>query len=211
MTRASLQPTFGRRAGLALCRGCSAINRLGMNLRCSRCGETIQARIPRSREKTCAFLVAAAILYVPANVLPVMHTSSLLLEQDDTILSGVLFLLHSGSWPLALLVLVASIMVPLLKILALSLLVWLDARGSTAHLLARTQLYRAVEFIGRWSLLDIYAVTLLVAVVRMGRVAAITPGPGALAFAAVVVLTMLAAASLDPRSAWDSLERHPDE
>jgi len=205
------EPSIGQRAGLALCRGCLAINRIGAQSRCGRCGEKIEARLPRSLEKTSAFLIAAAILYVPANVLPVMHTSSLLLEQDDTILSGVLFLLHSGSWPLALLVFVASIMVPLLKIFALSVLVWLNARRSSAHLLARARLYRVVEFIGRWSLLDIYAVTLLVAVVQMGQVAAIAPRGGALAFAAVVVLTMLAAASFDPRSAWDSLEAHRHE
>jgi len=211
MTAASSELSIGRRAGLALCRGCLAINRIASDTRCARCGQAVEARIPRSLEKTSAYLVAAAILYVPANVLPVMHTSSVLLEQDDTILSGVLFLLHSGSWPLALLVFVASIMVPLLKILALAVLVWLNARGSRTQLLARARLFRAVEFIGRWSLLDIYAVTLLVAVVRMGRVAAIAPGPGALAFAAVVVLTLLAAASFDPRSAWDCLDPHRDE
>jgi len=210
MTFASSEPSVGRRAGLALCRSCHAINRIGTAVQCPRCGEKIEARVPRSLEKTSAYLIAAAILYVPANVLPVMHTSSLLLEQDDTILSGVLFLLHSGSWPLALLVFVASIMVPLFKILTLAVLVWLNARRSSAQLLARARLYRAVEFIGRWSLLDVFAVTLLVAVVRMGRVAAVMPGPGALAFAAVVVLTMLAAASFDPRGTWDSLgtDRH---
>jgi paraquat-inducible protein A len=206
MTHVSSQLSVGRSAGLALCGGCLAINQIGTESRCARCGTKIEARVPRSLERTTAYLVAAAILYVPANALPVMHTSSLLLEQDDTILSGVLFLLRSGSWPLALLVFVASIMVPLLKILALAVLVWLTARGSTAHLVARTRLYRVVEFIGRWSLLDIYAVTLLVGVVQMGRVATIVPGPGALAFAAVVVLTLLAARSFDPRSAWDALE-----
>jgi paraquat-inducible protein A len=195
----------GRSAGLALCRECLAICRLGdrSSARCERCDAVVHARIPRSLQKTSAYLIAAAILYIPANVFPVMHTSSVLLEQDDTILSGVLFLLHSGSWPLALLVFGASIVVPLLKILALGVLIWLNARRSPGHLLARARLYRVVEFIGRWSLLDIYAVTLLVALVRMGRVASIAPAPGALAFAAVVVLTMLAAASLDPRITWD--------
>jgi len=94
-------------------------------------------------------------------------------------------------------------MVPLLKILALGLLVWTSARRSRAHRLARARLYRVVEFVGRWSMLDIFAVTLLVALVRMGRLASVLPGPGALAFAAVVVLTLLAAASFDARLIWD--------
>jgi paraquat-inducible protein A len=166
-------------------------------------------RKPRSLEKTSAYLAAAAVLYIPANVLPVMHSSSLLVEQDDTILSGVVFLVRTGSWPLGLLVFFASIVVPLLKILALGLLVWMSARGSRIHLLARARLYRVVEFIGRWSMLDIFAVTLLVALVRMGKLASVLPGPGALAFATVVVLTLLAADSFDPRLIWDSL-RHDD-
>jgi paraquat-inducible protein A len=166
----------------------------------------VHLRIPRSLEKTSAYLVAAAILYVPANVLPVMHSSSLVAQQDDTILSGVVYLFRSGSWPLGLLVFVASIMVPLLKILAIGVLVWMSARRSQVHPLARIRLYRVVEFIGRWSLLDIYAVTMLVALVRMGALASVQPRPGALAFAAVVVLTLLAAQSFDPRAIWDPVD-----
>jgi paraquat-inducible protein A len=200
-----LEPALGRRAGLATCRGCLAICEIGnhVSMSCPRCGAIVHRRIPRSLEKTSAYLAAAAIMYVPANVLPVMRSSSLLAEQDDTILSGVVYLLRSGSWPLALIVFVASIMVPLLKILALGLLVWMSARRSTSHRLARARLYRVVEFIGRWSMLDIFAVTLLVALVRMGALASVLPGPGALAFAAVVVLTLLAADSFDPRAIWD--------
>jgi len=163
-------------------------------------------RIPRSLEKTSAYLVAAAILYVPANVLPVMHSSSLVVQQDDTILSGVVYLFRSGSWPLGLLVFVASILVPLLKILGIGVLVWMSARRSHAHPLARTRLYRMVDFIGRWSLLDIYAVTMLVALVRMGALASVQPRAGALAFAGVVVLTLLAAQSFDPRAIWDAVD-----
>ncbi len=170
---------------------------------CPRCAAVVHVRAPRSLERTSAYLLAAAILYIPANVLPVMHSTSLLVNQDDTILSGVVYLLRSGSWPLGVLVFFASIMVPLLKILALVLLVWMSACRSRAHMLARARLYRVVEFIGRWSMLDIFAVTLLVALVRMGRLASVLPGPGALAFAAVVVLTLLAAASFDARLIWD--------
>jgi paraquat-inducible protein A len=203
-----LEPAVGWRAGLATCRGCLAICELGnrASMPCPRCGGVVHLRIPRSLEKTSAFLVAAAVLYVPANLLPVMHSSNLLAEQDDTILSGVVYLIRSGSWPLALIVFCASIVVPLLKILAIGLLVWMSARRSTRHPLARARLYRVVEFIGRWSMLDIFAVTLLVALVRMGALASVLPGPGALAFAAVVVLTLLAADSFDPRAIWDPVD-----
>lgn len=203
-----LDLSLAQRTGLALCRGCLAICEIGnrASTRCLRCGGVVHLRIPRSLEKTWAYLVAAAILYVPANALPVMHSSSLLGQQDDTILSGVVYLFRSGSWPLGLLVFVASIMVPLLKILALGVLVWMSARRSHAHPVARTRLYRVVDFIGRWSLLDIYAVTMLVALVRMGAVASVQPRPGALAFAGVVVLTLLAAQSFDPRAIWDPVD-----
>jgi paraquat-inducible protein A len=202
------QLALGQRAGLALCRGCLAICEIGdrTSMGCPRCGEVVHPRIPRSLEKTTAYLVAAAILYVPANVLPVMHSSSLLVQQDDTILSGVVYLFQSGSWPLGLLVFVASIMVPLLKILALGVLVWMSARRSRTHPLARSRLFRVVDFIGRWSLLDIYAVTMLVALVRMDTLASVQPRLGALAFAAVVMLTLLAAASFDPRAIWDPVD-----
>ena len=199
---------LGQRAGLALCRGCLATCEIGnlASTRCPRCDAVVHPRIPRSLQKTTAYLVAAAILYVPANVLPVMHSSSVLVQQDDTILSGVVYLFSSGSWPLGLLVFVASIMVPLLKILAIGVLVWMSAHRSRAHPLARIRLYRVVEFIGRWSLLDIYAVTMLVALVRMGALASVQPRPGVLAFAAVVVLTLLAAQSFDPRAIWDPVD-----
>jgi len=200
-----LQPVLGRQAGLTVCRGCLLICRIGnrSEMPCPRCAGLVHVRAPRSLERTSAYLVAAAILYIPANVLPVMHSSSLLVSQDDTILSGVVYLVRSGSWPLGLLVFFASVMVPLLKILALGFLIWMSARRSHAHVLARARLYRVVEFVGRWSMLDIFAVTLLVALVRMGKLASVLPGPGALAFAAVVVLTLLAAHSFDPRLIWD--------
>jgi len=204
--------TIGRQAGLAICQGCLAICRIGpqATARCRRCNASVHARIPDSLQKTTAYLAAAAILYLPANLLPVVHTSTVLGEDDDTILSGVLGLIHTGSWPLAVLVFFASIVVPLLKIFSLSLLVWMSARRVREHQLARARLYRVIEFVGRWSMLDIYAVTLLVALVRMGKLASISAGPGALAFAAVVVLTMLSAQSFDPRSIWDLEVRHSD-
>ena len=213
-TASSLDPSvpdtrhlaLGHQAGLATCLGCLAICEMRghASTRCWRCGGVVHPRIPRSLEKTSAYLAAAAILYVPANVLPVMHSSSLLGEQDDTILSGVVYLLHSGSWPLALLVFVASILVPLLKILALGLLVWMGARRSRGNTLARARLYRLVEFIGRWSMVDVFVDTFTAALVQLQPLMSVEPGPGLFFFAMVVVLTMLAVEAFDPRLIWDA-------
>ncbi len=167
----------------------------------------MKPRKPHSLRRTWAFLVAAIILYVPANVLPVMHTEWFSGSEDDTILSGVVYLWSSGSWPLALVVFVASISVPLLKIAALAFLAASVQLRSTWQPRQRARLYRVVELIGRWSMLDIYVTAILVALVQAKALATIHAGPGALAFAAVVVLTMLAAMSFDPRLIWDS-QRH---
>lgn len=134
-----------------------------------------------------------------------METGSLFGSQKDTILSGVVYLWVTGSWPLAILVFFASIVVPLVKLMALSFLVVSVRLGSTFHPLERARLYHLLEFIGRWSMLDIYVVTLLTALVRIQTLATVTPGPGAVAFGAVVVLTMLAAMAFDPRLIWDSV------
>jgi paraquat-inducible protein A len=164
----------------------------------------MHVRKPDSLARTTAYLIAAAILYIPANLLPIMHTATLVGGEDDTILSGVLVLLNTGSWPLAALVFFASIMVPTLKLIALAVLVLSIHRRWTSPPQGRLRLYRLVEFIGRWSLLDIYVLTLLVALVQLHGLATVEPRPGALAFAAVVVLTLLSARSFDPRLLWDA-------
>jgi paraquat-inducible protein A len=163
----------------------------------------MHVRKPDSVARTSAYLIAAAILYIPANLLPIMHTATLVGGEDDTILSGVIVLLKTGSWPLAALVFFASIMVPILKLLALSVLVLSIHLRWTSPPLGRLRLYRLVELVGRWSLLDIYVLTLLVALVQLRALATVEPRPGALAFAAVVVLTLFAARSFDPRLLWD--------
>jgi len=188
-----------------VCSACSTLSRAAPGgERCPRCGAVLTFRKPHSLARTWAFLVAAIILYVPANVLPVMHTEWLTGAQDDTILSGVLYLLWSGSWPLALVVFIASISVPLLKIVTLGGLAASVHLRSTWQPRTRARAYRVVEFIGRWSMLDIFVVAILAALVKAKALAHIEPGPGALAFAAVVVLTMLAAMSFDPRLIWDA-------
>lgn len=177
----------------------------GHALRCPRCGAPMHMRKPASLSTTWALIAAAVLLYIPANLLPMMTTASLLGSQEDTIMSGVVFLWTSGSWPLAAVVFFASVMVPMLKILALIYLTASAQRRSRQNLLQRTRLYRLVEFVGRWSMLDIYVITILSALVQFQGLATIQAGPAAVAFGAVVVLTMFAAMSFDPRLIWDPL------
>jgi paraquat-inducible protein A len=174
--------------------------------RCSRCGAALHQRNPDSVVRTWALLIAAAILYIPANLLPVMHTSSLVGSQDDTIMSGVVYFWTSGDWPLAIIIFVASILVPMLKLAVLTLLTATAQRRSPWRPLQRTKLYRIVERIGRWSMLDVFVITLTVALVRFNSLAVVTAGWGALAFASVVVLTMIASLQFDPRLIWDHVE-----
>jgi paraquat-inducible protein A len=179
----------------------------GAHADCPRCSAVLHFRKPDSIARSWAFLIAAYILYIPANVLPIMQASSFLGSQDDTIMSGIIYLWHSGSWDLALVVFIASIMVPLLKLIALTLLLITVQRRSAWQPLQRTRLYRIVELVGRWSMLDIYVVAMLAALVQIGSLASIKAGPAALAFGSVVVLTMFAAMEFDPRLIWDPLQK----
>ena len=196
----------GRSLGLLLCLECRATVRAvaATHSRCPRCHALLHERKPHSLVVTTVLLICSAILYVPANLLPVMDTKTLIDDEYDTIMSGVLVLLQSGSWPIALLVFVASIVVPLLKILALGVLLYSAWRGSARRRTQRSQLFRLVEFIGRWSMLDVYAISLLATLVQIQSFASIIVGWGAWAFAAVVVLTMLAARTFDERLLWDA-------
>jgi paraquat-inducible protein A len=197
-----------KQVGLLPCHACGLVSRPAGTREafCPRCGEPLHPRKPDSIRRTWAFLIAAAILYIPANVLPIMITNSLFGADVDTIMSGVVYLWTSGSWPLALVVFIASITVPLMKLIALSFLTLSVQFRWRWHPGQRTRLYRVVEIAGRWSMLDIYVSTVLVALVQLQALATITAGPAAIAFAAVVVLTMLAAMSFDPRLIWDPLE-----
>jgi paraquat-inducible protein A len=152
-------------------------------------------------------VLAAFIFYIPANVLPITTVISLGKAQSDTIMSGVIYFIHSGMWPIALIIFIASVLVPLLKLLILSFLLVSVQRRWHWRPRERTQLYRIVEAVGRWSMLDIYVVTILVALVKLGALATIDAGPGAVFFAAVVVTTMFAAMSFDPRLIWDAMEK----
>ena len=199
-------PATGRSLGLLVCLDCRLTVR-GVKLprlQCPRCHARLHERKPHSLAITTVLLISAALLYVPANLLPVMDTRTFFDVESDTIMSGVLVLLHSGSWPIALLVFIASIVVPLLKILSLGVLLFTAWRGSPRRRLQRSELYRMVEFIGRWSMLDIYAVSLLATLVQVQSFAQVIVGWGAWAFAAVVVLTLLAARTFDERLLWDT-------
>lgn len=193
--------------GLVSCHACDLVSpRTLEGEPCPRCGATLHHRKPASLARTWAFLLAAYILYIPANLLPVMVTESILGTQRDTILSGVIYLWLSGSHLLSGVVLIASIVVPLLKMMILTLLLVSVHLKSTWRIRQQTRLYWLVEIIGRWSMLDIFVVALLASLVRAGALATIIPGAGALAFGTVVVLTMLASLSFDPRLLWDALE-----
>ena len=196
---------------LASCHDCSLLARVPgghghVAARCPRCGARLHARRTNSIHRTWALVISAAILYVPANLLPVMTVTSLGKTQSDTILSGVIYLLNHGMWPLALVVFVASVAVPLLKLAVLSSLLVSVQLRSTRWLVDRTRLYRITELVGRWSMVDIYVVTILVALVQLGALATIEAQMGAVYFGSVVVLTMLAAENFDPRLIWDPLE-----
>jgi paraquat-inducible protein A len=179
-----------------------------MRLRCPACGNTLHARKPQSLPRTWAYLIGAAALYIPANVLPIMSTTNLFRRSEHTIAGGIAELWVDKAWGLALIVFIASIAVPILKIGALALLAWSVKYKSEWRRLERAKLYRIVENVGHWSMLDVYVVVLLAGMVRFGKLANVHPEPGLLAFAAVVVLTMLAARSFDPRLIWQVPHAH---
>ncbi len=194
------------------CHTCGLVSRhpevLTARLSCPRCGVELHHRIPRSVSRSWAFLVAAMMLYIPANLLPIMHVTSLGKTRSDTILSGAEYLLVHGMWPLALIVFVASVLVPVVKILVLAYLLISVQRRSPGRAMERLRLYRFTEFVGRWSMVDVFVVTVLVALVHLGNVAEIEAGLGAVFFAGVVVLTMFAAQTFDPRLIWDNVRAH---
>ncbi len=173
---------------------------------CPRCGERLHVRKPNSIVRTWALLLAAYILYVPANVFPIMKVTTLGYTESDTILSGVFYFIETGSWLIAIIIFTASIFIPLLKLLTLTGLLISVRRKSRWRPRDRARLYRLIEGIGRWSMVDIYVVTLMVAIVKIGAIASIEAAPAAVYFAAVVVITMFAATSFDPRLIWDNLE-----
>jgi len=203
----SAHPGTALAAACASCHACGLLNRLPATgdhgAICPRCGAPLHRRKPMSLQRTWALVIAAAICYVPANLLPVMTVTSLGKTEGDTIMSGVIYFVRSGDWPLALIIFTASVFVPLMKLGLLTFLLISVHRRSSWRPVERTRMYRLTEAIGRWSMVDIYVVTILVALVRLGNLATIEAGAGAVFFGSVVVITIFAAESFDPRLIWD--------
>jgi paraquat-inducible protein A len=192
--------------GVSLCRTCGlAVSRASLSIdrRCPRCQSQIEHRVPSSTEMTLAWLISGIVLYIPANLLPVMHTSGLLGEQDSTILGGILEFWRAGDWDIALLIFIASVAVPFTKFIAIGLLLLTVRRDSRWQQHQRTALYRIVEFIGYWSMLDVIVVALTSALMQFQVLGTAEPRSGIAFFCAVVVVTMLSALSFDPRLIWD--------
>ncbi len=211
-------PLRGADKGLAACHVCEKVSPVAIR-NCPRCGSRLHLRKPDSLNRTIALVVAAAIMYIPANLLPILSIRELGVLTESTILTGLVDFWKARSYPIAIVIFTASIMIPILKIFAL---LWLcaAAKGYVPHsskVLGRV--YWITELLGRWSMVDIFVVAILVTMVQLGNYMRVTPGPGALAFAGVVILTMFAAMSFDPKLLWDQLEReqagrdaepHPD-
>ncbi|KAI2673544.1 MULTISPECIES: paraquat-inducible protein A [unclassified Pseudomonas] len=198
-------------AGILICIECHELNKQEADEQiCTRCGALVHARRPNSLVRTWALLITAAILYIPANLLPIMTVNSLGQGDPSTIMSGVIQLVQHGMIPIAAVVFIASILVPTFKLVGIALLLFSVQRRQPLSARQRIVMYRFIEFIGRWSMLDIFVIAILVAVVNFGRLASIEANLGAIAFASVVILTMLAAVTFDPRLIWDNTESDDD-
>lgn len=199
--------------GFCACHACGLVSKpenARESAHCPRCDARIHIRKPNSVNRCWALVIAAYILYLPANLLTIMETGSLVNYRKDTIISGVVHLWKTGSWAIAAIVFIASVIVPLFKLIALTVLLISVQRRSTWWPAQRAKLYRMVELVGRWSMLDIYVVTILAALVQIRSLATVKAGSGAIAFGTVVVLTMFAAIEFDPRLIWDPLRKESD-
>lgn len=201
------QAATAKSMGMVSCTRCHLLSKgTGGGNVCPRCGTPLHSRKPESISRTWALVIAAFIFYIPANLLPVTYTTSFGVVQADTILSGVIYFIRSGSWPIALIIFVASVFVPILKLIILIFLLLSVQFRWQWRPVDLTRLYHVTEAVGRWSMLDIYVITILVALVHLGALANISAGSGAIFFALVVVITMLAAESFDPRLIWDNID-----
>lgn len=188
------------------CSVCHYVNVVGSGDHCVRCGSPIVARKPRSVSRSWALVVTAGFLYIPSNIFPIMSVTKFGKTQSYTIYEGMLELIRIGLWPLGVIVCIASIVIPCFKLVAMSSLLIHTQRRSIWHLYDYTRLYRLLDFIGRWSMIDVFMVAILVAIVRFGKLALVQADWGVVYFGAVVVLTMLAVNCFDPRLMWDNLK-----
>lgn len=186
------------------CKTCGLVNQLSENNLCRRCNTDLHPRKAASISRTWAIIIAAAFLYIPANIYPFMNITRLAQTQPYTIMGGIIELMKDNLWPLALLVFFASITIPLLKLIGLAYMLVSTQRGNTDFLHTRTKAYRFLDFIGRWSMIDVFTVSILVALVHFGQFAKVSANVGSICFAAVVVLTIFAVDAFDPRLMWDN-------
>ncbi len=194
-------PETAAARGLASCHGCGKVQPVALQY-CLRCDGALHLRKPQSLERTWALTLAAVLLYFPANLLPMMQASGIGGGEERTILGGVVLFWQHQAYPIAIVIFTASVVIPILKLIAIVSLCLSTRRCHRPR--AMTRVYRMTELIGRWSMVDVFVVAVLVAVVQLGNLMTIQPGSAAVAFAGVVILTMLAAMSFDPRLIWDA-------
>ena len=195
---------------LASCHLCYKLAPVSVH-RCPRCGSAMHLRKNDSIQRTLALLATSCLLYIPANLYPIMYTDQLGSTEASTILGGVVLLIKLGSVPVAVVIFIFSVMVPSGKLMTLFYLVWTVQRRSPLAPRQRAIMYRVTEFIGKWSMVDVFVVSILVALVHLGGLLVIRPGVAAISFAGVVIVTMIAAESFDSRLIWDNLERQHSE
>ncbi|NND91401.1 MAG: paraquat-inducible membrane protein A [Granulosicoccus sp.] len=198
-------PLTARQVGLKACTSCGSLQRIGSTAPCRRCGAKVSSRREKSVQRAAAFLLVGIMAYIPANLYPVMLTKAFTGNTSDTIISGVFVLIDSGSYVVALIIFVASVCIPVIKfviIAGLALSLHFDWEMSSR---TRSRLHVLTEFIGRWSMIDVFVVAVLAALIQLGAILSIVPGVGINAFALSVVFTMLSASSLDPRLLWDHI------
>jgi len=203
-TRTRQHGLTAREAGLTACTTCGRLDHAGEV--CARCGSSLSSRYPNSIQRTLAWLAAGIVCFIPANVYPMLITRTLGSEEQNTIIGGVIELVNYGSYFVAIIVGVASIVIPVAKFVVIGVLVASIRRAWPLDPHARLHLYEITEFIGRWSMIDVFVVAILVALVQLDFIASVNPGLAAVSFALSVIFTMLAAQSLDPRLIWDSIE-----
>jgi|TARA_R110002072_G_scaffold160669_3_gene311983 paraquat-inducible protein A len=196
--------------GLSTCHLCFKLAPADVH-RCPRCDSAMHLRKNDSIQRTLALLITAGLLYIPANLYPIMYTDQLGTTEASTIVGGVILLINLGSAPVALVIFVFSVMVPSGKLLAMFYLVWTVERHSPLDPRQRSIMYRVTEFVGKWSMVDVFVVSILVALIHLSGVLVIRPGVAAICFAGVVIITMVAAESFDARLIWDNMSDDMDD
>jgi paraquat-inducible protein A len=204
------RPLSALQQGYLCCRSCHKLipQKNQAMAHCPRCHSQVYPRIPHSFAQSWALLISGFILYIPANILPIMTLYKGGTIRTDTIMSGIINLMNIGMTPIAVIVFIASILVPLLKMLALAMILLAVQYKRQCNVCIRTKLYRIVEFVGRWSMLDIFVISILLTIVKFNNMASVEVEPAAWIFASVVILTMLAAKRFDSRLIWDEINEY---